>query len=176
MNDLITLEEYKAYKQIGNPEKDSVYSVLISSVSSLIKSYCGQTFIDYWDTPITEVFTVKKGMNAVILNESPIRLLSGVNSEGVDITPLTYVDADTGIVYHATEFTPGVDILSITYTGGYPETPSDLKLAAFELVDYYANNEHTARKQFGGSSVEYHPDKNNWPFHIRSILDTYRDV
>jgi len=45
MNDLITLEEYKSYKQIGNPEKDYLYTMLISSVSSLIKSYCGQTFI-----------------------------------------------------------------------------------------------------------------------------------
>lgn len=174
--DLITLEEYKAYKKIGNPEKDGIYSVLISAVSDLIKTHCGKTFVDHYATPRTEIFSVNKGVNALLVDETPIRLLSGVTSQGEDITSYVTIDADLGIVHHNDFFAPGVDIVSITYTGGYEEAPNDIKLAALELVDYYAQGEHTARKSYGGSTVEYEQHKDNWPFHIRTILDSHRDV
>jgi hypothetical protein len=175
--DLITLQEYKNYKKINNPEKDAVLSTVITSVSNLIKVYCGKTFIDHYDTPITEVRTIKDGMDAVVLSEYPLRVVSAVTAKGVDITPDITVDADMGIISSAPNFlTPGVDVLSVTYTGGYEETPADVKLACFELVDYYVQGEHKSRKTFGGSSVEYHQSVNEWPFHIQSILDMYRDV
>ena len=176
--DLITLEEYKAYKKIGNPEKDDVLQAIISSVSNLIKVYCGRTFIDYYSTPKTEIQTVKPGRTAIILEEIPLGVISAVNNAGTDITANITIDTQMGVIFKSDGgyFTPGTDIVSITYTGGFEETPADIKLAAFELTDYYANSEHTARKTFGGTSVEYHPDKNAWPYHIQSILDMYRDL
>ena len=176
MTDLITLAEYKEYKQVNNPEKDALYSQLITSVSNLIKTYCGKTFIDHYIEPLEEIHTVKKGMSAIILQETPVKVVSAVTWNLEDITPYISIDTELGIIYHATQFTPGIENLRITYTGGYESTPADIKLAAMELVDYYAQGEHTARKTFGGSSVEYHPDKNKWPFHIQAILDSHRDV
>lgn len=176
--DLITLEEYKAYKKIGNPEKDDVLQAIISSVSNLIKVYCGRTFIDHYAIPKEEIQSVTAGRTALILEEIPLGVVSGVNNAGTDITSEIKIDTQAGIIFKADGgyFTPGTDIITITYTGGFAETPADIKLAAFELTDYYANSEHTARKSFGGSSIEYHPDKNSWPYHIQSILDMYRDL
>ena len=175
--DLITLDEYKSYKDIKNPTKDDIYQAIISAVSDLIKAYCGRTFIDHYYEPKTELFSVKPGMNAVFVSEIPINVISGVSSENVDITTNTAVDTEIGGVYTVKDyFRPGPDILSITYTGGYPETPASIKLACFELVDYYANGEHTARKSFGGTSVEYQQTVNEWPFHIQAVLDMYRDL
>lgn len=175
--DLVTLEEYKAYKQLTNPSKDEILQGLISSVSNLIKVYCGRTFIDYYDTPRTEVHTITKGVNAVILNETPVRIVSGVTSDGLDITTNITVDSYMGIVYSNKDFfTEGPETFSITYTGGYAETPPDIKLACFELVDYYSQSEHKAKKTFGGTTIEYHQDSGGWPHHIQSILNMYRDL
>lgn len=174
--DLITLEEYKTYKKISNPERDDILRQIVSSVSSLIKTYCGRSFVDFFDEPKTEIKTIKKGMNAILLSETPIKVVSGVTSNGVDISNSILIDKDMGIVFHSMVFPEGPVTLGITYTGGYEECPADIKLAAFELVDYYLSSEHTSRKTLGGGTIEFQPSISSWPFHIQSILDMYRDV
>lgn len=176
MNNLVTLQEYKSYKGLGNPEKDEIINILITSVSNLIKSYCGRSFIDYYDTPKTEAFTVTEGMTAVILEEIPIREVSSFIVDSVEVLSDAEIDKDMGIIYYRASFPTKADVVGVMYTGGYSETPADVKLAAFELIDYYLNSEHKARQSFGGSTVEYHTSKDSWPFHIRSILDNYKDV
>lgn len=177
MEDLITLEEYKTYKKLGNPEKDDILQAIISSVSNLIKVYCGRSFIDYYDTPKTQKFSIKKGVNALILQETPLVSVSAVDSEGVSILGDVTVDSELGIIVKNKDyFTTGTDVITVTYLGGYEETPADLKLACFELVDYYYNGEHKAKKSFGGTSIEYQPTVDEWPFHIQGILNMYRDL
>ena len=91
--DLITLEEYKEYKKLSqNPENDDTLSIIISSVSSLIKVYCGKTFIDHYNTPLTEVFSIKPGVNKLILQETPVILVSAVDSGGNSILSDTTID------------------------------------------------------------------------------------
>ena len=175
--DLITLEEYKTYKNIKNPEKDDVLSAIISSVSNLIKVYCGRSFIDHFSTPKVQKFTVKKGRNALILDETPVIDITAVDSAGVSILDDVTVDSTLGIVNKDIgHFTEGTDVITVLYTGGFEETPSDIKLACFELVDYYYNSEHKAKKSFGGTSIEYQATVDEWPFHIQGILDMYRDL
>ena len=175
---LITLEEYKSYRDIehNNPKKDTLHSILISSVSKLIKEHCNKTFIDHYTTPKTEIVTTQPGMDAIVLSEIPLRLVSGATLGSLDITSDILVDTEKGILHYGEGFIPGFAILEVTYTGGYAETPADVKLAAFELVDYYADAEHKAKKTFGGGTVEYHQLKESWPFHIKALLDMYRDV
>lgn len=177
MTDLITLEEYKTYKKINNPERDAITQSVIKAVSDLIKAYCGRTFIDYYDTPKTEFFNISEGMNTVLLTETPIVNNIAVSSNNVDISGAISVDRELGAVFYTDGmFVSGPGSVAITYNGGFAETPGDIKLAAFELVDYYLQGEHTQRKTFGGTTVENYQTGNSWPFHIKAILDNYRYV
>lgn len=176
MADLVSLAEYKSYKGISNPNKDAMYQTVLTSVSDLIKTYCGRTFIDHYSTPKVEKITVTEGTPHVVLREHPLILVSAVTQEGVDITADIDIDVDLGVIYYPTGFTAGADILEVTYTAGYAATPADLKLAAMELVDYYVNDEHKARKTFGGSSIEYETAADSWPWHIKSVLNMHRDL
>jgi hypothetical protein len=52
---LVALDEFKAYKNITNSEKDSSLLIIISAASQLAKTYCRRTFIDYYDTDFAPV-------------------------------------------------------------------------------------------------------------------------
>ncbi len=56
--DLITKTEYKNYLGIQSSNKDDEIELLIPKVSSLVKTYCRRTFIDYYDQPVLETFEV----------------------------------------------------------------------------------------------------------------------
>ncbi len=150
---------------------------MITAASDLIKAYCGKSFIDFYDTPKTETFNIADGMNAVLLTETPIVGDVAITSNAVDLSGYISVDREIGAVnYTDGMFIAGPGSVSVTYTGGYADAPGDIKLATFELVDYYMNSEHTQRKTFGGTTVENYQTADGWPFHIRAILDNYRYV
>ena len=43
--------------------------------------------------------------------------------------------------------------VKVTYNAGYASTPKDLKLALFDLVNYYMKDEHKERRTLGGAHV-----------------------
>lgn len=180
MTDLITLAEYKAYKGISNPNKDAIYSVLISSVSGLIKGYCGKTFVDHFSSAKTETFNIKDGRDGLVLKETPVNSVVSVLEDGIDISADTYLDQDLDIIYLTRSDEPyflvGNGSVAVNYTGGYSTAPSDIKLACYELMDYYLQDEHKASKSFSGTTIEYHESAQQWPYHIKALLDNYRDV
>ncbi len=47
MANLVTLDEFKTYAGIKNPENDDRIELILASVSSLIKAYCARSFVDY---------------------------------------------------------------------------------------------------------------------------------
>ena len=58
MADLITLEDYKDAENITTTKEDVRLSSLIASVSQLVKTYCGNSIIDFYSSNKTEVFNV----------------------------------------------------------------------------------------------------------------------
>ena len=57
MADLITLQDYKTAQGITKPKDDSRLNILIPSVSQLIKTYCGNSFVDYYSSNKTETIS-----------------------------------------------------------------------------------------------------------------------
>ena len=55
MADLITLQEYKTAEGITAPKDDARLNVLIPSVSELVKTYCGNSFIDFFSSLISDI-------------------------------------------------------------------------------------------------------------------------
>ena len=56
MANLITLQDYKTAEGITQPKDDSRLNVLIPSVSALVKTYCGNSFVDFYSTNKTETY------------------------------------------------------------------------------------------------------------------------
>ena len=72
MTNLITLNEYKELENIANPKDDARTETIITSVSQLIKTYCGNSIVDYYTNAKVEKFTIKSYTTAVQLTESPV--------------------------------------------------------------------------------------------------------
>ena len=190
MANLITLEEYKEAESISNPKDDIKLSALITSVSQLVKTYCGKSFLDYYTSPKVELFTIEPNTYMVQLDESPVvEVVSVEERDGISSAYATLVDgsdyyfeaatdavvrSDGHIGYRHWKRGPGA--VKVTYKAGYEETPADLKLAIIDLVTYYHKDEHKPNKSMSGANIQNPMGVNadNFPAHIRRILEMYR--
>ena len=73
MADLVTVSDYKTYAGISSSTRDATINNLKSQVSTLIKTYCGRSFIDYYSTAKTEYFDTVKGETSLFPVELPIQ-------------------------------------------------------------------------------------------------------
>ena len=186
MSPLISLEDYKIYKKITKTDSDQELSAVISSVSNLVKTYCGHSFIDYFTAPKVEVFNIKPSQHAILLNEWPVNTVSLVEyREQHDDEYKTldaseyYVDTSIDTIFkHRGYWQEGFGSLRVTYTAGYEATPDDVKIAALDLVHYYHKEEYKERKTLGSASIDTGYSKvsnSKWPPHVIRVLDLYKN-
>ena len=195
MANLITLQQFKDAEQITNPRDDFKLSRIIDSVSQMVKTYCANSFLDFYSTNKVEVFSMDWDSYAVQLTESPVISITSVQERsGYDQSYATlttgayeyYLDARTDSVIRTNEsgtrlnWKHGVGAVRVAYRAGYTETPSDLKLAIFDLVTYYLKDEHKERRTLGGASIQNQSsttqrDNVAFPDHIKRVLDLYKN-
>ncbi len=105
---LITTQEYKTYKKIEHNKDDNQLNVLVSAVSALVKTYTGNSIIDYAVANKVENFDIHDNYTSeLFLTESPLTsvgLLQERDSIANSYTTLTentdyYVDAEHDRVY-----------------------------------------------------------------------------
>jgi hypothetical protein len=195
MTDLVSLDCYKEYKDINNPDRDGKLQSLITRVSALIETYCNRKFIDYSINPKVEWHDGKT--NRIFLNEFPVINVVSVKTSddgGVNQTTLTeassdkdgyFVDLEEGEVFTqqaVNNFIDSYDVPyrsgEVEYTAGYleGELPADLELAILDLVHYYESNENIPNKSLLGGTID-NPQPylaNSFPPAIRRVLDLYR--
>ena len=193
MANLITLQEYKTAEGISAPKDDARLNVLIPSVSELVKTYCGNTFVDFFSSNKTEEFNIDWGTHVVQLTESPVNAIVSVQER--ETYSSSYVTLNTGAYEYALDKTTdsvlrtlgsgyknwptGVAAVKVVYTAGYSAVPSDLKLAVLDLVTYYLKDEHKQRQTIAGASLQNQgsTSQNNnvsFPDHIKRVLDLYK--
>lgn len=189
MADLITIDEYKEQEGITSPKDDLRLNRIIPSVSQLVKTYCGNSIIDYYTTNKVEFFNIDFPTNLIQLTESPLNTVVAVEerdnatADYVILSDSTdyYVDTTTdSIVLHNRVFRKGYGAVKVTYTAGYAECPDDLRLAVYDLVTYYLKDEHKERKTLAGATVQNQASttqRNNvaFPDHIKRVLDLYKN-
>lgn len=195
MANLITLTEYKEAEGISSPKEDERLSVLLPSVSQLVKTYCGNSFVDFFSTNKTETFNINWDTNIVQLTESPVNTIVSVEertSYSASYTALTtgayeyFLDAATDSVLRTNSsgrsknWPKGFGSVKVVYTAGYASLPSDLKLAVFDLITYYLKDEHKERRTLGAASIQNQSStsqRNNvaFPDHIKRVLDLYKN-
>lgn len=180
---LITREQYKAYAGISNPNSDTEIDSILTGVSDFIKTYCKRSFVDYVAAFKTQVSN--GGVGAIILEETPcisVRSVEYSANYGLDYTELSeftdwVLDDDYIVSVSPSGFPNMLRGYKVTYTAGYAEVPSDLKLAIFDLITYYRRNDSSVHstKAPGTNSVQVEfITTTSIPAHIRRILDFYR--
>jgi len=194
MTDLVTLIEYKAAEGINTPKNDEQLNKIIPSVSQLVKTYCANTFVDYYSTNKIDTINVDWDTHIVQLTESPVNTIVSVEERsnyGSSYLTLTtgayeyYLDTITDSIIRTTNGTyknwsRGPGAVRVTYTAGYASVPADLRLAVFDLITYYLKDEHKERRSIAGASIQNQASssqRNNvaFPDHIKRVLDLYKN-
>ena len=198
--DLVTLAEYKAYVGITSTTQDASIATLIPRVSSLVKSICRRSFVDYVDDAKIQVFS---GGDQFVLSETPVLQIESVElstdyganyTELVEYTdyaldmeqdavvPLQLVgyvpDYWDGVIRRTVSptFPRRINGYRVSYTAGYETLPQDLKLAVLDLITYYVRNDSAVHAVKSGAAntmqIEY-VTTTNLPAHIKRVLDLY---
>ena len=196
MANLCTTSDYKAYKKIEHVKDDSQIDVLVTSISELVKTYCGSTLIDYYSSNKTETFDIfDAGTAEVFLTESPLVSVSSVQERDSitdSYTTLTantdyYVDTEHDRIFRidgdvsSKAWSRGFASVQIVYRAGYSTTPQDLRLAIYDLFTYYLKEEYKGRKSLAGATLQNETSTSirediGFPDHIKRVLDMYRVI
>ena len=194
MADLITLQEYKTAESISQPKDDARLNVLIPSVSQLIKTYCGNSFVDFYSSAKTETLNIDWNTHIIQLTESPVNAITSVQERdsysGVYSTLTTgayeyYLSTSTDSIFRTNSggyqsWPTGAGAVKVIYTAGYSPIPGDLKLAVLDLISYYLKNEHKLRQSIAGASLQNQGSSTQtgnvgFPDHIKRVLDLYKN-
>ena len=192
MADLITLAEYKEIKGIASPKEDLRLATLVPSVSQLVKTYCGNSIVDYYATNKVEEFNIDWHTHIVQLTESPVSTVVSVEKRDSVTERYTtvrttdyYLDKKTDSVLYVTGSTyknwpRGAASVKVTYQAGYEACPTDLRLAVVDLITYYLRDEHKERKTLAGATIQNQGstslrDSVAFPDHIKRVLDLYKN-
>ena len=196
MADLITRDEYKSLKNLSQSVKeDGRIDALVDSVSQLVKTYCGNSIVDYYSSNKTETFNVNWNTHMVQLTESPVNTIVSVQErEGYSSSYSTlttgaqeyFLDTDTDSIIRTTtgsaykNWPKGPGAVKIVYTAGYATTPKDLQLAVADLVTYYLKDEYKERRSLQGASMTNQGTSSaannvDFPDHIKRVLDLYKN-
>ena len=195
MANLISVAEYKEIEGIQSAKEDVRLATLVPSVSQLVKTYCGNSIIDYYSTVKTEYFNINWATPVVQLTESPVNSIVVVaeratySSEYVGLSEENkeyYFDSSTDSIIRTNSsgskrnWPTGPGSVQILYTAGYESCPDDLKLAVVDLITYYLKDEHKERRTIAGSSIQNassssQRDNVAFPDHIKRVLDLYKN-
>lgn len=194
MANLITLDIYKDSVGITSSTHDFVLTSLVESASQLVKTYCNNTFIDYFTTNKVETFSMSYITTSVQLTESPVNTIVSVQERDSIANAYVTLVADSDYYFDKTtdsifrsngangykNFHKGPGSVVVTYTAGYASCPTDLKLAVIDLVTYYFKTESKQRQTIAGASIQNQSStslRNNiaFPDHIKRVLDLYKN-
>ena len=183
MADLITLATYKELEGITSTQHDARTEVIIDSVSQLVKTYCGNSIIDFYSADKTEELTITFNTNQIQLTESPVNNIDSIQERTTETASYTTLTADTDFVLDKTtdivyrldqNFPRGVNSVKVVYNAGYSDTPADLKLAVADLVTHYLRGEHKERRTIQGATIQNQRSDLPFPDHIKRVLDLYK--
>jgi hypothetical protein len=190
MADLITLDIYKQAKAITTSKDDERLSLLVPAVSQLVKTYCGNSFIDYYANDYTEYITNDWTTDFIQVTESPLNTITSLSERSgptedytalVENTDFVVNNRTDGIIRIGTNWPVGVNAVKVIYKAGYAAVPVDLQLALVDLIHYYMHSEYKPSKSLGSGTVNNITTSSivanvGFPDHIKRILDMYRQI
>lgn len=190
--DLISLADFKTLAEITSSQHDAKLTELIDSVSQLVKTYCGQSFLDYYSSAKTEYHTKNFNTHIVELSESPVVSITSVAerekpTDSYDTLTENedwVLDSTTDCLFRVSgsnykNWENGPNSVKVIYKAGYSELPQDLRLAVVDLIMYYHKNEQKQRQTIAGATIQNQSTSSTrnsvaFPDHIKRVLDLYK--
>lgn len=166
---MLQLQDYKNYAGINSPNQDDTLQVAVDYANKFIESFCG---ISLSRKTVTHK-DIAGGSGSIVLPDYPVYSVNEVKAGGLVIDSEHYYLRD-GVLYLDRPHMHWV-MLTIEYTHGYETIPSDLKMAAIELVTYMVKREFNKSQSLGGENVTF-LDPQSLPPHIRTPLELYRVI
>ena len=196
MANLITTAHYKNYMKVEHNKDDARLDILVESISQLVKTYCGNSIVDYYSSTKTEYFDIDdKYTSELFVTESPLTSVTSVAERATiadSYTTLTantdyYVDTEHDRIFRIDGeksieyYKKGFASVKVVYNAGFSAVPTDLKLAVFDLVTYYLKEEHKTSRSIAGTTLRNEGStsiKNDigFPDHIKRVLDLYKII
>ncbi len=196
MANLITTANYKNYMKVEHNTDEARLDILVESISQLVKTYCGNSIVDYYSSTKTEYFDIDdKYTSELFVTESPLTSVTSVAERATiadSYTTLTantdyYVDTEHDRIFRIDGeksieyYKKGFASVKVVYNAGYSAVPTDLKLAVFDLVTYYLKEEHKTQRSIAGTTLRNEGStsiKNDigFPDHIKRVLDLYKII
>ena len=178
MANLITTKNYKDYMKIEHNKDDAKLDILVASISQLVKTYCGNSIVDYYSSSKTEYFDIDDTLTSeVFVTESPLNAVSAVSERDSIADRIYRIDGEKSVKY----WPKGFASVKVVYTAGYSAVPTDLKLAVFDLVSYYLKEEHKTQRSIAGATLRNEGSTSirgdiGFPDHIKRVLDLYKII
>jgi len=195
MADLITVQDYKDLAGLESLKEDPRLTLLVASVSQMVKTYCANSFVDYFSSDKTEYFNVDFDTHILQLTESPVVSVTSVseraNYETAYVALTTgafeyYLDTYRDSIFRTTgsgskNWAKGPGAVKVLYKAGYATIPTDLKLAVADLIRYYHEEEYKDRRTLAGASITNKTTSSQvknvgFPDHIKRVLDLYKNI
>ena len=191
MANLVSVDEYKEHEGISSSKEEARLESIVPSVSQLVKTYCANSFVDYFSTNKVETLNIEYATQNVYPTEVPVNTIVSIEERKDASTAYTtlaaadyYLDENTDAIVRiksgrATNWEEGPGAVKLTYTAGYASVPADLRLAVYDLITYYLRDEHKERKTLAGASIQNEAVQSRYavqfPPHIKRVLDLYKN-
>lgn len=173
-NALTTLEAVRSYLKLRDNETNdnSLLEELINGCSSAIENYCKrkfkeQTFEEDYDGT---------GKNYLLLEQFPVKVINVVLVDDVPLDPGEYkVKKNNGVLIRKKFIWPQGDInISVTYTAGLSDIPSDLELACKHFVKSYFQSDIASYSTTFQDGFVFRPEA--LPAQVKALVAPYKKV
>ena len=95
MADLTTIADYKDAEGINNPKHDLRLEALVPSVSQLVKTYCGNSIIDFFTDDKVETLSINYDIDQIQLTESPVNTIDSITERASETEAYTTLVENT---------------------------------------------------------------------------------
>jgi uncharacterized phiE125 gp8 family phage protein len=172
-NALTTLADAKAYLKAQGDIDNTTIEELINASSSAIENYCKRKFKE--QAYLEEEYD-GTGKNHILLDQYPVKSIESVSIDGTPLSPGQYkVKKRNGVLLNNGGIWPRGEInISVSYTAGYAEIPSDLELACKHLVMSYFKSDVANFSTTFQEGFVFRPEA--LPAQVKALLAPYKKV
>jgi uncharacterized phiE125 gp8 family phage protein len=172
-NALTTLAAAKAYLKLNVNVDDSTVEDLINASSSAIENYCKRKFKE--QAYLEEEYD-GTGKNHILLDQYPVKSIESVSIDGTLLSTGQFkVKKRNGVLLNNGGIWPRGEInITVSYTAGYAEIPSDLELACKHLVMSYFKSDVANFSTTFQEGFVFRPEA--LPAQVKALLAPYKKV
>lgn len=169
---LTTLSSVKAYLKLGNESTDdALLNELIKACSTAIENYCQRKFgVDTYEEEYDG-----SGKPFLLLQNYPVTSITSVEVDEQVIDTGEYkVRKNNGMLFRKGIWPQGVMNITVIYSAGLDEVPSDVELACKVFVKSFFNTDVANFSTTFGEGFVFRAD--SMPAQVKMLLQPYKKV